>query len=334
MVRRLALISCALFIFVISRGSDLPANAQVQAGTTGLTVIPPLYIYDLAPGQSITNTVRVQNIDSRSRLVNVSPQNFVADQEGRGCVPTESNTETPLAQWLTADPTQHNFEPSEQFTFNFTLSIPADAEPGGHYGALVFQIVPGEDDKDAVGVKSFVQGATCFLVNVQGDVRLGANIKSFTAGEKEITEPANPNATPGTDAAAETKKAEAIHFSTAIRNTGNTHIQPTGQIFVKNLLGHEYSPFDMEPGQGKKYVLPKTTRVFENDWKKPGIGFYRAKVIVFYDTDHPQLVAETSFWVLPPLWVWAVVVVVLLLLVWLFKSRRRIRKAMRAFRDS
>jgi hypothetical protein len=340
MARRAGLIFATILIMVAARVIvPIAASAQTQIQTqtgTGLTVIPPLRVYSVNPGDTRSDIIRIQNIDTRPHSVLAIPENFFSDQEGRGCVPTTRITKSPLSAWLAVSPQSHEFQPNEIFDFAFNLSVPSNAGPGGHYGAVVFQIVPDSASNNQSSVRNVVEGTSCFLVNVSGDIRLGATMLSFKAKPIKLKETIQAPIGPGVQQAPTVRKFKDVHFTTKIKNTGNTHIDvSTGKIEIKDIFGHTRAQFPVEPGQGPKYVLPDgPARILEADWKKPGIGFYHAKVKVFYDEKHPLLIGETTFWILPPFWIWLLILAAILLLIWLWRSRKRIRKSIRAFRES
>jgi hypothetical protein len=134
-----------------------------------------------------------------------------------------------------------------------------------------------------------------------------------------------------------------VKFSVLFENTGNVHIRPSGNIFIKDWLGRQIATLDLNPNQGT--VLPNVKKVFEANWDdgfitnepkmedgqvkldkngKPEsslkfrfdkildlrIGRYTATTLVVLSTDTKDIPFEmqTSFWVFP----WKVMLGVLL----------------------
>jgi hypothetical protein len=132
-------------------------------------------------------------------------------------------------------------------------------------------------------------------------------------------------------------------FTVELKNTGNTIVQPSGNIFVKQSPGDATPLATLLVNDAGGYILPGTTRSFTAAWdngfqvvtKKPQtdgstkeeltwnwnklgdirIGKYSAKLVAVYDDGHRDvpLEAELSFWVIP--WKMLLIVLAALLLV-------------------
>ena len=55
-----------------------------------------------------------------------------------------------------------------------------------------------------------------------------------------------------------------ITLTTKFQNTGNVHIRPKGNIFIKDWLGRQVAVLDVNQTQGS--ILPNSARVFQASW--------------------------------------------------------------------
>ncbi len=74
-----------------------------------------------------------------------------------------------ISTWITIDTPGFTINPWESKTINFTLDVPVDATPGGHYGAVFFKNQnPGTSSSWNISIK--VDYWVLILVNVEGDI--------------------------------------------------------------------------------------------------------------------------------------------------------------------
>jgi hypothetical protein len=122
----------------------------------------------------------------------------------------------------------------------FTITVPSNGEPGGHYGAILFRGLSASSTGPGVGISGRV--GTVILLNVPGASDTTGTIASFTG-------PAG-YASHGPFA-----------FSFTMNNTGNTHFTPQGQVTLSGpLFGSAVIPFT--PG----IVFPGYDRTFTATW--------------------------------------------------------------------
>ena len=87
-----------------------------------------------------------------------------------------------------------------------------------------------------------------------------------------------------------------INLSIAYENTGAVHVNPYGEVSIKNMFGEEVGFVELEPW----FVLPKSLRSREFDWDREFLlGRYTvtAKINRGYDDKIDEV--STTFWVLP-----------------------------------
>jgi hypothetical protein len=165
-----------------------------------------------------------------------------------------------------------------------TISIPADAEPGGLYGSLLVSTV-SQEAKTGDGAGTLPQSAvvarigTLFFITIPGDVAKEGKLKQFsTAPEKSIFQRA------------------PIRFGMLFENTGSIHLAPYGEIRIKNMFKEEVGFMEIDPW----FVLPRAQRLREVEWNRD-LLFGRYTATAYINRSYDDVVDEMSysFWVLP-----------------------------------
>jgi len=124
-----------------------------------------------------------------------------------------------------------------------------------------------------------------------------------------------------------------------LQNNGNTFLQPSGTVQVKNMFGSVVDSYELNSpdsaGTDRAYVLPDQIRRFEDPLSdKLYFGRYTIEATVSYIGGSGDLIqVNQSFWVVP-YWLVAIIVVVIALIVLLPKmlkgyNRRVITKSRR-----
>ena len=280
--------------------------ASAQTGNqTGLAFSPPTFDLSAEPGQVLHESIKVDNLTTNATPVKASVENFVAvgDQGDVGL--TNNQTAYSLAQWISVNPSSTVIPAKASSVFNFTVNVPANAEPGGRFGSIVFQTNSGSSgSKTGVGVSQ--QFGSLILLRIAGNAREQASIVNMSSSFS---------------------KGNQVIFKTLIKNSGNVQVKPIGNLVVTNMFGDQVNsqPF------GGKYVIPGAERQYDNVWTYKGIlfGKYTATVTLIYGSKNTTLSYATSFISIP----WKLILICLLIIVIivavLYKARRRIFKALR-----
>ena len=291
-----------LVLLVLVARLVLPGVAAAQE-RTGLSVSPPTFEFSANRGDSLNNVIRVENITDEPLAVSVDVRNFSAlGEEGQVNLSKDENAYA-LASWITVTPEVETIPAKESKTFEYTISVPANAEPGGRFGSIVFQTAPKPvSGGSGVAVGQEV-GALVFL-KIAGAVRENATIASLTTGSKLY-------------------EYGPVNFETRVKNLGNVQFRPKGTITVTNMFGKVVQTIPVD----SRNVLPGAIRKMEGQWKNRWMfGPHTATVSLVYGTKGQVITASTSFWGLP----YKIVGLALLLLVAagvvMFRGRRRLKK--------
>ncbi len=176
-------------------------------------------------------------------------------------------------------------EQGERARIPVTVSIPQDAQPGGLYGSVLVTTtsIPGKGEGDGGGAKAgsviVSRIGALFFVTVPGDVLREGALSKFT------TIPAKKFFTGG-----------PIRFQVLFENSGSVHLNPAGEISIKNILGEEVGVVKAEPW----FALPQSVRLRELSWNRPYLfGYYTAELTLDRGYDHLTDTANVSFFVIP-----------------------------------
>jgi hypothetical protein len=248
----------------------------------------------VAPGASQSGEIRVTNTADETQVYAVSIQKFVAQGEnGQQDFLPESDI-SGLASWIKPENTSLTLKSGQKDSFSYMVRVPQDAEPGGHYAALFFSRATSNDGSEAVGVSA--KTGVLFLVRVSGQVSEAASIESFQViGGRLSSLPAQ--------------------FELRVRNTGNTHLHPQGEIVIRNMFGNVVAKVVANPNDSA--VLPNGIRRYDpvwvkhaesasgflssvkDEWHNFAIGRYVAEAQLQYGDANIPLKATTVFWVFP-----------------------------------
>ena len=288
-----------------------PASAQTSApGSATLTVSPPLFETAGSPGAELKQRVALTNESDNPRVITVEKQNFTArGEEGQAELCIE-DCPFPLAPWVTVTPSTVTIAPKVRQEFDVTINVPGNAEPGGHYGALVFS--PAVSDDPNANVRVVSQVSALMLVRVPGDVIETAKIESFESDKNRYSK-------------------GPVNFDIRVKADGNVHVKPTGTIEVSNIFGSKIATI---PVAGQN-VLPSTVRNLKTKWDHSQLfGPYKAKLTLTYGGTEQKLESSTRFWGAPIITIAIIAGILLLLFFFLWLPRKRLKKAFKALASS
>jgi hypothetical protein len=283
-------------------------SAQDSSDAITLGVSPQILEITANPGEKVTNTFRLTNASEQSVNIKTIPKNFTPLGEEGAVDLTEDSTNFSLAEWVTVSPDTALLDSNTTKDFVVTINVPEDVEPGSHFGSVVFQTIPPEDDTAAALVSQEI--APVILVKVAGDITETAEIVEFKSTKSFWS------------------NESSISLISRITNTGTAHFKPTGQIVIKNMFGSEVAKLELD----KRNVLPGSIRQFTNEWQTDGfkLGRYTAELTLVTGEDDKIQTSTTSFTIFPYQVVIPVVILLSILVFIIFKGRKRLAKAAKA----
>jgi hypothetical protein len=196
------------------------------------------------PGETLTKQVTLINEKTLSETFYSSFANFEA--QGESGTPTFVTPKDDLGTWMHA-PESVVVPASSQMTVSFTITIPKDATPGGHFSAIFWGTTPNKNEPGKVTIGAKV--GVLVLLSVSGDVKESAGLIGFaTVGKKFFY-----NTLP-------------VPFEYRFTNDGGDRIKPAGIVTIRDTIFLPADRLNANPVEGN--ILPGSTRKFQFDWLK------------------------------------------------------------------
>jgi len=256
-----------------------------------VTISPILDSVAINPGEGVFRTMTIFNEGDEEEEYYLFAKNFSpTGEEGEVLI---SEEQYGLTEWIVFPARSVAVGPKESVDVDFSINVPQNADPGGHYAA-VFASTRAPEDLEGVGLSSNV--GMLLLVRVEGDITEDVRLLDFnTIGSKKVY-----NHLP-------------VKFEYRLENRGTVHVKPEGTIKVSGLFGKDEA--NANPDNSRN--LPNSIRRIDaqwskgaveeggfftdlkNEWKNFGLGYYKANLDITYGANDQQIVGETSFWVFP-----------------------------------
>lgn len=263
-----------------------PNYGQAQVG---LSLFPVKFNLKVEPGKTYSDTVTVINPNDFSIGVKPEIENVSGGDEGSIDL-VERDIPHGLSAWMFMDMSSFDLGPKERKQIPFTISIPPNGEPGGHYGALLFRsIPPGGAPQSGVGLSGRI--GSVILAEVLGETRRSGEIDSFVGPARYISR-------------------GPVEFSFKIKNSGNGHFEPTGAVAISNWFTNETEiPFE------SRVVFPDHVRTFGVEWPAK-YGFGRMTAVLSVNMPNNEVATSTlTFFMFP--WQEASIILLIILIIWL-----------------
>jgi len=280
----LLLVAVSMLALAITTSERVEAQASNANAAQGIEISPALVELNGAAGGTYAINLTVTNVTATDLLYTVSVDDFTAkDETGTPQILLDSTLpeSASIRSWVST-PTFFTLKSRESRTVTAQVTIPANAEPGGHYGVVRFSGQPPEVEDTGVGLSA--SAGTLLLIRVDGDVKEQASLASFfTAmnGNQSSFFETSP-----------------ISFVTRINNQGNIHVKPVGSIEVKDAFGSIITTIPLNDERSN--VLPDSIRRFDTQFDGGWmIGYYTANLTLGYGTTGQALTSTISFWVIP-----------------------------------
>ncbi len=302
-----------LFAGIISLVHIEAASAQLSISTYPLSVKGKV-----DPGQTFEGAVTIIN-SSDSEEVRIRPEkeNLMGGSEGVVELLGEVDTGWGLSSWIKFENNEEFvLRPKESKLINYSIEVPENAQPGGHFGAVLFRALPAKPSTDVEsGVSISGRVGTVLLFEVSGDIIKGAEITSINAPRFLSRGP--------------------VDISFKIKNEGNSYFTPTGNITFSNLWRKDtvefYNPGKKETDLNKPgVVFPGYDRTYASRWdKKYLFGPVKITADVSMEEGGPGIGSKSIIiWIFP--WQEGIIVLGIILVLWisakLFRKKFKIVK--------
>lgn len=271
--------------------SSTPALAQTNLS---IGVAPTSKVLELDQGEVFSDEIVFWNLAEQADTYQVLVRGFrqIENQPGTAVVLTEEEDKESLysaSSWISVETTELELQPNKNTKLEYTVTVPNDATDG-EYNAQIFLV--SQNEVDGTGAKTFTNlgSGMPLLIKVGDEFVENAELLRFVT-EKKVYEEVN------------------IDFYTRIKNLGDTHITPVGEIIVENIFNQEVAriPFNsnkqslLRDNVGN-YVDNLSFTSYLSPSKKIMIGPMKATLLITYRSFQPgfaTLGSEVAFWIVP-----------------------------------
>jgi hypothetical protein len=280
-------LSALLFVALAVHAADTPTNATGQA----LEIAPPVINLKTDPGQTITTKISLRGVSSETLLVTGQVNNFTAageDGTPKILLDAENDADAPysLKSWVSPLP-EVILKPKQIKDMSVTIKVPSNAAPGGYFGVVRFTATPPE--LKGTGVSLSASLGSLLFVRVSGEAKEGLVVEEFSAANG--------------GKATSLFESTPVQFIERLKNTGNTHLQPAGQITIKDMFGQKVATVNIN--LPPRNILPNSIRKFDQTLDSATLGDkmlfgrYTADLHITYGDSRKEVSSSIDFWVIP-----------------------------------
>ncbi|MCA9367309.1 DUF916 domain-containing protein [Candidatus Kaiserbacteria bacterium] len=234
----------------------------------------------LQPGDTKVVEISVTNRISDDKVFKLEVENIVGTTDGSAALKTtDGPSPYSITDYISFPDTAFTLDLGERARIPVTISIPADAEPGGYYGSVLVSTVRTSEGSRATQSPIIARVGSLLFITIGGEQLHVGETTDFKTIPKKWWYESGP-----------------INFGIVYENTGSVHVNPYGELSIRNMLGEEVGYRELEPW----FVLPQSLRTREIEWDREFLlGRYVATVKV--NRGYDDIVDERTvvFWVLP-----------------------------------
>lgn len=263
---------------------------------------PGWFIYQLKPGESVTDAVLVVNGTDQSMTVDLNAVDYEPTDIGAFGVKGSGAEQTDIGKWTQLATTTFTVAPHSEREVEFVLAIPPDADVGEHAGAIMVQLSQAQQSSKISGAYITTRVGARIYNTVPGELVSQLTLRGFSVLEN--------------------KKTGHYEFTVRAKNEGNVSVSPSLKLHLDG-WGLVAVPPDSSPERsdypdfalfGLQQFLPRvlqTTWQLARDaevetyfrWRKPYLGRFSATLTMEYERTpgHPEVIQSETlrFTVLP-----------------------------------
>ena len=340
------LASFFLSVFFLSLPLVVLAQTNGESDGSFRLITSPLPINIAAePGNSVSTDLRVKNDGTSTENIQITMMKFKAYEDSGKPQLLEREPGDTFFDWVRFSEQTFTLAPNEWKTVTATFDLPVEAS-FGYYYAFVFSRAETETPLETR--QTALVGGTAVLVLLEAavpDAKRSVEVAEFSLDHAFY-------------------EFLPARFTVKLKNTGNVHIAPRGNIFIDR--GREKDIAILEINSEKGNILPQSNRIFESVWddgfpvyknmvrdgkevldengqpemtltwnwkdaSKLRFGKYTAKMLLIYDDGERDIPIEgtVSFWVMPWRLIGGVVVnfiLILGLVMYVIRLRRALKR--------
>ncbi len=237
------------------------------------------------PGQTFVEYISVSNRISDNRAFEITVEDMTGSDSVDQAVVLLGEARGPytIKDYISFPEKTFTLKLGERARIPVTITIPPDAEPGGFYGSVLISTIETDDseNRDSAVPRSpiIARIGTLFFLTIPGDISKAGEAKEISLPNKKWWYEKGP-----------------IELNVLYQNTGSVHLNPYGELRVKNLFNEEVGFMELEPW----FALPQSFRTKAITWDREML-FGRYTATAYINRGYDDIVDEVSvsFWVLP-----------------------------------
>ncbi len=317
-MKRKPLLVIVLAVF-LTLGLATYISAQTgQEGDEGIIVSPATFSENIEAGTVATEQFTVVNQREGTENFFVYSKEVGIAPDGTFFVPDEyledQTSSFEVNGWLTYSPQEFTLAKGETQVVDVTLNLPENLPTKGYYLELAIGVgVPGLGE----GVGTVPEVAIPLIVNYFGIGEAVREVEILSFVHENLYSHVIYEYLP-------------VRFYTSLRNVGNMHVVPVGEIFISKDQSFENPEATLSFNPGKQRVLAEGRRTFNNIWdegmlvytddqlsveldKPLGFGHYYAQLNITWDSNlgKEYATAVIDFWVIP----WKIILAIIAIVV-------------------
>ena len=250
--------------------------------TERITMSPSSTSIQLNAGATTQGSMKVKNDGGVAYGFSVYARPYGVSNELYAPDFTTHKSNTNIYKWVQFDQTRYQVAPGEEVEVRYTIRVPADAAPGGHYGVLFAET--DERGLEGTGVARKKRVGNLLYVTVDGEYKTSGAFKEFILPFWQTSAP--------------------LVSSVRVENNGNVDFRANVTTTAKDLFGRTKYRYTGDP-----ITLPGTIRLMEMKWEKaPNFGVFKVdQSVEFLGQKH----VNDGYVLIAPRWVPVVLIVIL-----------------------
>lgn len=252
-------------------------HAADNSPRESITLSPVKQRYALDAGSSKTDELTVVNDGETAYDFIVYARPYSVHNEAYDNPDFTSQTPTTdVYQWVQVSQARYHVDAGQTVKVPYTIRVPQNATPGGHYGVLFAETQPTDNSGGNSVVRKKRVGMIIYAT-INGQYQMGGQSLGTSIPFLQFHTP--------------------LSATSRIKNTGNSDFVVNSTYLITDLFGGEKYHVD------KDYVvLPQTTRLMTFNWENaPWFGLFKAEVKTSFldqNTDTAKLVLLVPRWLL------------------------------------
>jgi hypothetical protein len=249
LVKKLSGALCAALALVAVAAAPVASAQSTSEGRESITASPSSVSFKINAGETRRDSMKIINDGDVAYDFAVYARPYSVQNELYDPNFSVVKQNTNVHNWVQFEKTKYHLEPGQTAVVNYTIKVPVDAAPGGHYGVLF-----AETQQRGIG-----------STGVARQKRVGNLIYAIVNGTYSTKGKLTQFVLPFW------QKKVPLLSAARVTNTGNVDFTASVNTTAKDVFGRTKFTY-----RGDPRVLPATTRRIEMNWEKaPNFGLFK-----------------------------------------------------------